>query len=255
MAVAWILLHLLTWPGTALAQARGAEVTEQYHAFAELQDFASLVDLWRENRDLILRTIDGDLEGSLSLRENSDEPDEEAVTALHERALFGAAAAGEATGNPIFLDYTAAFVGWDAEQQQQFRAGQAAFGRARQSNANGEYEEGMRAGTECLELAEPLGDWWGMAMGLTVRSQALMALERPEEALVSFQRARQIHHDLGLQGSEYANMLGMIDALGLLKRSERQRAVVKQALDIAHELGDADNVERLANMLTELDAN
>jgi hypothetical protein len=49
-------------------------------------------------------------------------------------------------------------------------------------------------------------------------------------------------------------MLGMIDALGLLERPGRQRAVVKQALDLAHELGDADNVERLAGMLAELDA-
>jgi tetratricopeptide (TPR) repeat protein len=232
-------------PAVPAVQDRGTEVSQRYHALAAAGDGAGLAALWQGNPDLVLPVIDADLEGSLKLRESSETPDEQAIAALQARALFGARAAEQASGHPILVDYAASFVGWDAEQQRRFRAGQAAFGRARQAARAADHAAALAAATECRELAEPLGDWWGTAMGLGAEGQALAALGRHEEALVALARARLIHHDLGLDSSAYRNLLDMLDALQALGRAVRRDAVLAQALVQGERQGDAKGVAAL----------
>jgi hypothetical protein len=239
----------------AHAQDRGAEVRDAYHAAAAAEDADALVQVWKDNPARILVTIDADLEGSLSLREKAEaagEPvDEEAVAALHARALFGARVAIKAGAHPMLADYAAAFIGWDAAQRARFRAGQAAFGASRQAAKAGDHEAALAKGTECLDLAEALGDWWGMAMGLSAQGQALVALDRHAEALAALARARQIHYDLGLFSSGVGNLDAMIEVCGALQRNSLLEELARQRLVIAHEAGDEETADRMLELIAE----
>lgn len=226
-------------------QDREAEVAASYHKLADAQDEAALAAVWREHPDLVLVTIDEDLEGSLALREKSDKPDEKAIAEMQARALFGAHAAVTAGLHPILADYAASFAGWDAAQQKQFRAGQKAYGKARAAAKAGKQEEALAAGNECVALAEPLGDWWGTAMGFSAAGQALSALGRHEEALVALGRARALHHGLGLSGSEYGNLQGMVAALQALGRDAQLAEVARQAAVLGRSLGDEEGAAKL----------
>ncbi|MHC5211864.1 MAG: hypothetical protein ACYTG2_14180 [Planctomycetota bacterium] len=241
-------------PGAAPPAAlQDDELTAAYRAAAAGGDHDALVELWRANANRVLVTIDADLEQSLSLRESSEAPDEAAIAALHERALFGARAATAATGHPIFLDYATAFTSWDAEQQKQFRAGQGAYRRASGAGKAGDHESAAQAARQCLELAEPLGDWWGTAMGHTALGRAQLGQGDAQGALVSFSRARMIHHDLGLQGSEYGNTLALIDVCEALGANPRGREMLLAAISLGQALGDDDGVVELQQRLTALD--
>ncbi|HZM00175.1 MAG TPA: hypothetical protein VFD43_07990 [Planctomycetota bacterium] len=221
------------------AQEAGDEVAASYRKLADAQDEAGLAKLWREHPDLVLVTIDADLEGSLALRERSRNPDESAIAAMHARALRGARAAVAAGLHPILADYAAAFTGWDATQQKQFRAGQAAFGKAHAAAKDGRHDEALAAANECVALAEPLGDWWGTAMGFSVTGDALSALGRHDEALVALGRARALHHDLGLSGAEYGNLRAMVEALRAQGGGRRLQELARQGALLGRALGDA----------------
>lgn len=249
------ILLLLACLAISPALAAQDDVAARYHEAAAAADHDALVALWRANPGDILGTIDADLERSLAMREaadESDEIDEEGIAALHARALFGARAASEATGNPIFADYASSFVGWTREQQRAFRGGQQAFGRSRQAAAAGDHEAALAAGRECLELAEPLGDWWGMAMGLSAMGGASQALGDHEAALMSFARARQIHHDLGLYGAELGNVQAMVASCMELGRKARAQATAEQGLALARRLEHAPAMEEFGRFVESL---
>jgi len=229
----------------AVRQDREAEVAASYKKLADAQDEAALAAVWREHPDLVLVTIDQDLEGSLSLREKSATPDEAAIAAMHARALFGARAAVAAGLHPILADYAASFAGWDADQQKQFRAGQQAFGKSRAAAKAGKHEDALAAANECAALAEPLGDAWGTAMGFSAAGQALAALGRHEEALVALGRARTLHHDLGLSGSEYGNLKEMVKAAQSLGRAARVAELARQGAALGRALGDEQGAAEL----------
>lgn len=248
-----ILISLFVLLLTGLAPAQeGDDVVTQYQAAAAAGDEAALVKLWQENPYAILVTIDEDLEGSLSIRE-SESPDETAIAALHARALFGARCADQATGHPIFLEYASSYVGWTRDEEQRFRGGQAAHGKAQQALRAGDLDAAAKAGQECIDLAEPLGDWWGTAMGLGVKGQALLMKGDLLEALRCLQRARLINHDLGLVGSEYRNARAMVECLAGLNRTERLLATARQALALAGLVGDAKGQGELAALVKQLD--
>ena len=254
----WKLLLLalpLALPTATSPVAQDSDsITKRYHECSEKQDVAGLVTLGKEHPGAILYTIDADLEGSLKLVESSDSPDMDAVRALHERALFGAACAEEATGRPIFVEYASSFVGWTAEQQKDFRAGQKAFGAARAAMKEGKFDDAAASGRKCTELAEPLGDWWGTAMGLSVEGGALAQGGKHEAALVPLTRARMIYHDLGLTRAEYGTLRTLAETLVALDRKPRARATLRQAAAMAGKLGDEEGqrkFEELAKTLGE----
>lgn len=214
------------------------EAKARFESLHKAGDRAGCVALWRANPHYVLRVIDADLEGSLRLRETSKEPDAARLQELHVRALWGAGAAVEATGHPIFADYAAAFVGWNEVQRGQFRAGQGLYKKAIDAFNAGEHEAARTAGRECVERAAPLGDWWGMAMGLEAQAMAHQAQGSLEDALSYYSQARLLNHDLGLFGDEYGDVRSMIDLCYALERWSRGREAVEQALELGRKIGD-----------------
>ena len=217
-------------------------VVESYHALAEASDMGGLVELFKANEYKALGMVDQDLEGSLSIWEGAPDaattPD--AIAELHKRALFGAKAASAAFDRPIFLDYASAFCSWNDDEKRDFRAGQAAFGEARGAFKSEDLEGARKAAEKCTELALPLGDWWGCAMGLGASGSAKIMLGDYSEALADLSRARLLNNGLGLRGSELANLKGMLTCLNQLGHTQR-------AITVCEELVEAtDGKERLA---------
>ncbi len=231
-------------------------VAERYHALVAADDRAGVVALWREHPGDTLPTIDRDLEGSLALIEKAEndgvEPDRDAIAAMHARARFGALAADEAFGTTIFADYAHAFIGWNAEERKRFRAGQAAFGAARRAMKAGEHEAALKHATECENLARPLGDWWGTAMGASARGAAFSALGRAGEAIAALGSAANLYHDLRLASSEYAQWRSLAALLAQEGSKPRAALAAERALALAESLGDREGAEALAKLQAEL---
>jgi tetratricopeptide (TPR) repeat protein len=199
-------------------------------------DRPALVAFWQKHPGRALGIIDSYLEGGLKILEG-EAPDKAKVQAMFARAVRGAASVDEAFGTSIFTDYATSFVGWTPAQQKRFRAGQKAFGAYRQAmrNADGA-EKALGEASRCLDLARPLGDWWGMAMGHTGRGMALEKLGRYEEALAAQQEARQIYHSFRLS-SELGNLRAMARLLVKLERWPRARVTIERALIQARSMG------------------
>lgn len=218
------------------------------------ENLAKIVELWRANEGKALLIIDSYLEGSLAIIEKAEKASDAGVEAksdrvtveqMHARALVGARAADAAFGRSMFSDYVSSFVGWTRAQQKQFRAGQGAFGEARKAAKAGDHAQAKAAAQRCIELAQPLGDWWGFAMGLSARGAAEQALGEHEKALASLSSARQIHAALGLRSSSYRNARAMATSLVELKRYPRAKVTIEAALSLARELKDEKGVAEL----------
>lgn len=235
-------------PDAARQRAR-AERERVRASFQELygdQDAAGLRELWRAHPDLVLVTIDADLEESLAVWEEAPtQPDQRRIRLLEERARWGAWIASDVTGQPIFTDYAASFTGWNPDQKVEFRAGQAAHGRAASALQEGDAEAALVAAVECRELALPLGDWWGAAMGYAAEGRALLAVGHPARALAATSQARLLYHQLGLRRNEHAELVAMLDALERLERWSRARATANAALELARSFAERPGVRGL----------
>jgi hypothetical protein len=257
------MLHLA--PALALALAltsavpasarQDDQVRNDFVGLFEGREKEGLLELWRANPGAILVTIDADLEGALAEWEKRpDAPDAAAIAERHERALWGAQAASELTGNPIFADYAASFVGWDAEQKRSFRAGQKAFGAARRALAGGDAGAALAAARDCVGRAGPLGDWWGLAMGLQAEGEALARQGEHAGAALSLARARQVNHDLGLTGAEYACSVALARVLAESGPRERARAALGHAIALSVAVGDEAGQGELVALRQSLEA-
>ena len=246
LSTAVVLTTVLLLSTFAVQDAQDPAVA--YRAAFQARDAAALGELWLAHPDRILTTIDADLEGSLAEWERpAEEADVEKIRQLQERALWGARIASSVTGRPIFADYASSFVGWNDEQKRAFRDGQAAFGRARQALRGGEEQraDALAAARECRELALPLGDWWGAAMGLSGEGQAHSSMGSHAEGLVASSQARLIYSQLGLSGSEYGCMKTMADQLEALERWPRLITTLEAAVELGSALGDTKGVAAL----------
>ena len=97
------------------------------------------------------------------------------------------------------------------------------------------------------DMMQPLrsslrGDWWGTAMGLTLEGMAHEARGEMVLALRKTSRARLLNHQLGLRGSEYQNLRGMISQLTRLERWERAHLSADAAIAIAREMKDSAGI-------------
>ncbi len=239
-----LLLSALPVLSTPAPQNARQEVAQQYHALADAQDAEGLANLWEKNVGLVLQTIDADLEGSLTLWENDPEnPPTEKIAALHSRALFGARVASQALKQPIFLDYTSSFVGWNDSQKHAFRNGQQLYGRAMAELKKEEYDLAYEAGKETVERASALGDWWGTAMGYGAQAAAAQQMGQFEDSLLAYGMARQINNALGLQSSEYRNLQGMLTVSIAAEFNYRALACAGDLADMAEALGDTKTLK------------
>ncbi len=229
------------------------ELVQRYHDLAAKGDRAALAEAWRADPGSVLSTIDADLEGSLALvekaRADGKQPDAAAVEALRARARFGAEAADQAFGTALFTDYAVAFASWSEAEAARFRAGQAAFGRARAEAKAGNHEAALAAASECEELARPLGDWWGTAMGAGARGRSLLVLGRHAEAVAALSEAVLLYHDLRLLDAEDGSLRLLADALGEAGLRQRERRARERASALADVLGDAAGAQALRTRL------
>jgi len=237
LTVAWI----------PCAFSQDVDVRAEFVRLHAADDTEAVRALWEASPGQILVTIDEDLEGSLSVWEAAQggelrDADLNAIEQQHQRALWGARLATEVTNRAIFIDYTSSFVGWSEEEKRSFREGQAAFGRARKALAAEEWDAALLAGQECTDLALPLGDWWGAAMGLSAQARALLGEGKTAAALVPASRARLLYQQLGLTGSELGAVETMLTALEALGRRERALACAEAAVSLASGLADAEAV-------------
>lgn len=167
--------------------------------------------------------IDSDLEGSLALWEKDGEAKRTEIDSLIARAVAGAHAAVAATGRRRVLDYVTSFAGWREADKKAFRSGQRAHGDAMKAMRTQNFPAALEHGRRCLALAEPLGDWWGTAMGLQAEGMALGGLGKKEEAATSLSRARLIYRELGLTSSALrieADLAALLLELGRRPRAE-----------------------------------
>jgi hypothetical protein len=205
------------------APVKAIPVRQQFVELYAAKDAEKCAELWRANPAAILQAIDEDLEGSLAAWEQSREaPDEVAIRIQQERALWGARIASDATGHPIFLDYASAFAGFDDKQKASFRAGQMAHSESRRALGGGDKNKALELARKCCDIALPLGDWWGYAMGLEAGSMAQLALKQHAGAAADSARAAVIYRDLGLVANEAS--CWRIAAEGLLEQGCALRA-------------------------------
>lgn len=257
--LAFLALSSLTTSNATYAltpiTATAADARKTFVELAEKKDEAGCRELWRKQRASLLPIIDADLEGSLAVREKAGTreltPDEEkSIADMHARAVWGATQAA-ANELPFVLDYAASFVGWNEEQRSAFRAGQKAYGEARQALAAGDVEAARAAGKRCRELAAPLGDWWGAQSGWEVEARALEMLGETEQALAAWARVRLVALSISLVGDEYEATKKVAVLAAELGRTERARAAVKAAIALATELGDKDGKAELEKLARE----
>jgi hypothetical protein len=227
------------------SKSKLAEVKAKFEELHQKNDRAGCLALWKEHPDLVLRTIDADLEGSLRVYESSNEPDVAKIESMHKRALWGAEIAAEVTGHPIVLDYASSFVGWNKDQRSLFRAGQAVYKKSVDAAQKGDHKSALEAARECVDRASALGDWWGTAMGYEASGDEMQSFSQFEQALVAFSHARILNHDLGLSSSEYSNLRSMIDMCNTLERWQRGLSAVDEALDMARKSENKDGMIEL----------
>lgn len=231
-----ILLH------TLVVTAAGEDVSAKFSALAQKRDRAAVVELWRANPEATLSTIDQYLEGSLAkleeAREAGTQVDKAEIRKMREAALFGASAADETFGTSIFSDYATAFAGLNEEQQKSFRRGQAAFKEAQALLRDKNPDQALVKAKECRDLAQSLGDWWGMAMGLGAMGRAHEALEEKEAALAAFSQAALINHDLRLWSAELQTLLGVARTSHVLGRKLRAELALGRAKALAEKVPD-----------------
>jgi hypothetical protein len=228
-------------PGT-LAPVQG-DLRARFEALDAVQgagrDEPAIVKLWQEHPDEVLGTIDAYLEGSLAKQEQEPASDPAVVAALEARALRGARAADAAFGTAIFVDYAASFASWSAEEQVRFRQGQALFGEATKALRTNEFEFALEPALASLELARPLGDWWGTAMALGALGRAHLGLAQHAAALECASQARLLNHDLRLAKAEAACLDTLVQAAEALGRKERALHAAEAGQALALRLGDA----------------
>lgn len=236
--------------------AQGDDTAARFAELAKAKDVAGTVELWKAHPDETLGTIDAYLEGSLAKIEAAAKAkqtvDAKEIEEMHATAIFGALAADQAFGTTIFADYASSFSGLDADQQKAFRRGQAAHSEAHKALKGKKADEALKRATECRDLAQPLGDWWGTAMGYSAMGASYEALGKQTEALTAHALAAQIYHDLRLVGNEYQETAAVANLASALGRKPRAKIAATRAHELAVALGDTAGAQELEKLLQSL---
>lgn len=129
----------------------------------------------RRHPEQVLPFFDRYLETGLKLIEGKATY-EDSMKELRKGVRFGQLAT-DAFRDPIFAEYAANFAGWSTAEQRNFRAGQQAFKEGARAMKGGKPDEARVLFQQSFDLAEPLGDVWGMQMALRGLADAAMALQ------------------------------------------------------------------------------
>ena len=246
--VSLTLLLAVATCGTLSAQ----NIKANFEELVARKASSEIVQLWKQSPFETLQTIDGYLEGSLKLVETSDTPDQKEIESMHAKALAGAIAADKAFDSVIFSEYASSFIGWNREQQKQFRLGQSAYSNAKVAIKATRFEEALAAGQDCVAKAQPLGDWWGTAMGYSAIGSAHKGLGNREKALTALTSSRAIYHDLRLGQAELDCTLEMADLLKQAGTTARAKVTCTQGIALAEKLGNSAAKAKLTETLSSL---
>lgn len=241
------LTLLLAVASCGTASAQNTKAT--FEQLAGKKAVNEIVELWKKTPFETLSTIDSYLEGSLKLVEASDAPDQSVIKSMQTKAMTGARAADEAFGSIIFSEYASSFVGWNREQQQQFRLGQQAYGNAGTAIKAKRFDAALAAGQDCVAKAQPLGDWWGTAMGYSAIGAAHKGLGDTEQALTAFTMSRAIYHDLRLGAAELNCNLELAALLKQTGNTIRLKVTCQQGIALADKLGNNSAKATLSKIL------
>lgn len=225
------------------AQGEGPDLRARFEALdgdpRDPQALLAVAELWREHPGLTLGVIDSYLEGSLAKFEKHGVEAQAEIAAMEARALRGAQAADRAFGTSIFGDYASAFASWNPEEQARFRRGQALYGEASKALRAKDPKGALAKARESLELARPLGDWWGSAMALSALARAHGELGEQAQALDFAAQARLLNHGLRLLDAELADLELMLRAAEGLGRRERAAEAARAGASLAEQLKNA----------------
>jgi len=245
-----VLLALYALLAASAAPTAREDLRLRFEALDDERNFAGVVQLWKEHPSQTLGVIDSYLEGSLARLERDPSVDPKSLASLHARARRGAVAADQAFATCVFVEYAVAFAAWSADEQKQFRQGQALFRAASKSLSAGALQAGLGEARQSLELARPLGDWWGSAMALNAMARAEVALGEYAHSLEHAAEARRIDHELRLLDAEYDDLFLAASAADGWERHPRALAYAQAGLELALQFGKQDmQVKSLGQIL------
>lgn len=238
-------------PAPAEPQDPIAAGRAELEALLAAEDSAAAQRWFAKHPDETLLVIDSYLEGALALVEAGKPADDAGLTV--EQSFATGKRLGELAGRafrePMFEEYSAAFAGWDGDEQKRFREGQRLFGEGRKAMTEGNHQEAERLFGESYAMARPLGDWWGMAMALRGHGTALHALGQNEDALLKLMPAVEYYEKLRLRTSELSTR---VDLAKVYRALERSRAALGALRDAERQLRDTDPPKLVEAVLTEL---
>jgi tetratricopeptide (TPR) repeat protein len=167
------------------------------------EDHAWIIQTFRRYPSRVLPFIDSYLEGGLKIIE--DKGDEETALNMFRMALTFAEIADDAisekTDALVFSSYAAAFGSWSPAERKRFRDGQAEVGAGRKA-LEAEPAKALEHFEKALQLAQPLGDTWGMAMAHAGIADAKQAMDKSLDAALNARAAAELYSRLHLKSSE-----------------------------------------------------
>ena len=248
-AIILLIGALVAQPGPAGAQQKPkSEAHLSFETFDKASDQNAIIKLFRNNPGEVAFIMDSYLEGALALFEQAGHAENDQIEALFAHGLRAAFAADEAFGRRIFSDYASSFAGWDDAQKKQFRSGQAFYGEARTALEEQRYEDAIIAAEGSFGAADPLGDWWGVAVSLAVIGTAQEQLNRKQEALNAYSRARLLFQNFGMMDDLLSTEVAMTRLLKELGRAPRAQATANSAEKLAIILGNKNAEKEIAKL-------
>lgn len=157
-------------------------------------DRTMIVQTFRRYPAEVLPFIDSYLEGGLAMIESGKDA-AEALDSFR-RGIQFAELADTAFAESIFAEYAAGFGSWSPKEQKLFREGQAAYRKGRELGETAEAAAELR---RSYQLAEQLGDSWGMAMAAQRLATVLTALGDLDEANRFVAKAIELNSRLQLR--------------------------------------------------------
>lgn len=195
-----LLMLLIAAP---IGQEEEALPRERMEQMLRDNDAAWIVQAFRRHADDVLGFFDEYLEGGLKIIE--DGGDSEKAHESFRTALKFARLADEAFKEVIFSEYAASFGSWSPQEQKRFRQGQAEVKAARE--AKDDAPAALSHYEKSLALAEPLADWWGVAMAQLGIAKCKMAMSDYEGAKAAAMAAAELSARLQLRPAHVKSRL------------------------------------------------
>jgi len=174
-----------------------------------------ITQTFRRHPELVLAFFDRYLETGMKLIEDKASY-EDFMKELRKGVKF-AQLATDAWRDPIFAEYAANFASWNAPERKNFRAGQAAYAAGARAMKGGKAAEARVQFQASLELAEPLGDAWGLQMAMGGLAKAALALQDWTAANDASLKAVDISSRLQMREDELEYLLICVEAREQLK--------------------------------------